>query len=167
MIQLRKIDGDNIEEVISLEVEENQKEFLETTNLRSFADAHAMNSDGTPANPLAIYVDDVLIGFVMYVYDTLDNETFENMYFYEKKSYFISHFMIGKNFQGKGYGKESFAETLRNIETMPYGEAEYIVLFYNVNNIKAKTLYSSFSFTETGVIMDNSMLAIKNLDLKI
>lgn len=47
MIELRKITGDNIEEVIALEVGENQKDFLETTNLKSFADAHMLNEDGT------------------------------------------------------------------------------------------------------------------------
>ena len=40
MIELRNITGDNIDEVVALDVEENQKEFiLETTNLRCFADA--------------------------------------------------------------------------------------------------------------------------------
>ena len=54
MIELRKIDGNNIDEVIALDVDENQKEFiLETTNLRCFADAHMLNTDGIPANPLA------------------------------------------------------------------------------------------------------------------
>ena len=57
MIELRKIDGDNIDEVVALEVGENQKDFIETTNLRSFADAHMLNADGIPASPLAIYAD--------------------------------------------------------------------------------------------------------------
>lgn len=164
MIELRKIDGDNIEEIIALEVEENQNKFLETTNLRSFADAHDMNSEEIPAIPLAIYVDEFLVGFIMYVYDTLDNEAFEDRDFYGKKSYFIWQFMIGKDYQGKGYGKEAFTEALKCIETMPCGEAEYIVLFYNIENVKAKTLYSSFDFIETGIIIDNSILAIKKID---
>ncbi|MFC5732546.1 hypothetical protein [Cytobacillus gottheilii] len=78
MIELRKINGDNIDEVIALEVEENQKEFiLETTNLRCFADAHMLNTDGTPASPLAIYANDTMVGFLMYIYDTLDHESFK------------------------------------------------------------------------------------------
>lgn len=167
MIELRKIDGDNIEEIIALEVEENQNRFLETTNLRAFADAHAMNSDGILATPLAIYIDEVLVGFIMYVYDTLDNEAFEDRDFYGKKSYFIWHFMIRKDYQGKGYGKESFAEALKSIETMPHGESEYIVLFYHIDNVKARKLYFSFDFIETGIVMDNSMFAIKKIHSKI
>ncbi|AMW98580.1 hypothetical protein [Rummeliibacillus stabekisii] len=51
MIELRKITGDNIEKVIgiALEVEVNQKDFIETANLRSFADAHMLNAEGIAA----------------------------------------------------------------------------------------------------------------------
>ncbi|MCH7321513.1 GNAT family N-acetyltransferase [Solibacillus sp. MA9] len=168
MIELRKIAGDNIDEVIALEVEENQKEFiLETTNLRCFADAHMLNADGIPATPLAIYADDTMVGFLMYIYDTMDHESFENEVFYGKKSYFIWHNMIDKSYQGKGYGKLAFEKMLMDIEFMPNGEAEYAALFYHTSNVIAKTLYASFGFVDTGIIQDNSMLMIKNLDGKI
>ena len=62
MVKLRGINGDNIEDVIAMEVKDNQKRFLETTNLRSFADAYAMNLEGIPATPLAIYIDELLVG---------------------------------------------------------------------------------------------------------
>ncbi|WP_040212900.1 GNAT family N-acetyltransferase [Clostridium polynesiense] len=163
MIELRKITGDNIDEVIALEVEETQEELIETTNLRSFADAHMFNSDGIPATPLVIYADEVVVGFLMYIYDTLDHKSFENEVFYGKKSYFIWHIMIGKSYQGKGYGKLAFKKMLTDIETMPDGEAEYVTLFYQTSNIIAKRLYGSFGFVDTGIIQDNSMLAIKNL----
>lgn len=81
MIELRKINGDNIDEVIALEVNENQKDYIETTNLRSFADAHMMNADGIPATPFAIYADEIVVGFLMYIYDTLDHESFETEVF--------------------------------------------------------------------------------------
>lgn len=161
MIELRKITGDNIDDVIALEVRENQKDFIEKTNLRSIADAHVLNADGIPAAPFAIYVDEVAVGFLMYIYDVLDHESFENEFFYGKKSYFIWHFMIGKSYQGKGYGKLAFEKMLRDLETMPYGEAEYVALFYHTSNVKAKTLYASCGFIETGITQDNSVLAIK------
>ncbi|WP_025025597.1 GNAT family N-acetyltransferase [Caldalkalibacillus mannanilyticus] len=167
MIELRKINGDNIDEVIALEVEANQKEFiLETTNLRCFANAHMLNTDGIPASPLAIYANDTMVGFLMYIYDTLDHESFENELFYGKKSYFIWHNMIDKSYQGKGYGKLAFEKMLTDIENMPYGEAEYAGLFYHTSNVIAKTLYTSFGFVDTGIIQDNSMLAIKKLDMR-
>ncbi|KMY32060.1 hypothetical protein ACZ11_07815 [Lysinibacillus xylanilyticus] len=167
MIELRKITGENIDEVIALEVGENQKDFIQTTNLRSFADAHMLNADGIPATPIAIYADGVAVGFLMYIYDTLDHESFENEVFYGKKSYFIWHIMIETCYQGKGYGKLAFEKMLKDIENMPNGEAEYVTLFYRTSNVIAKTLYASFGFVDTGIIQDNSMLAIKNLDGKI
>ncbi|MDZ5712593.1 GNAT family N-acetyltransferase [Jeotgalibacillus haloalkalitolerans] len=163
MIELKKINGDNIDEVIALEVGEEQKELIETNNLRSFADAHMFNTDGIPATPLAIYADEVIVGFLMYIFDTLDYESFEHEVFYGAKSYFIWHIMIDQSFQGKGYGKLSFEQLLRNIESMPDGKAEYVSLFYHTSNIKAKTLYASLGFKDTGIIQDNSMLAIKRL----
>ncbi|MGE7840190.1 GNAT family N-acetyltransferase [Lysinibacillus sp. NPDC093712] len=163
MIEFRKITGENIEEVIALEVAENQKDFLETTNLRSFADAHMLNADGIPANPIAIYADGIAVGFLMYIYDTLDHESFEKEVFYGKKSYFVWHIMIEKSYQGKGYGKLAFEKMLMEMEKMPDGEAEYVSLFYHIGNVAAKTLYASFGFIETGIMQDHSMLAVKNL----
>ena len=162
MLEFRKITGDNIEKVIALEVDEIQKDLIETTNLKSFADAHMLNSDGIPATPLAIYVEEEVIGFLMYIYDTLDHESFENEVFYREKSYFIWHFMIGKSYQGKGYGKLALEKMLMDIETMPQGEANYVTLFYHTSNVIAKNLYASFGFIDTGIIQDKSMLAVKN-----
>ncbi|MEC1177181.1 GNAT family N-acetyltransferase [Metasolibacillus meyeri] len=167
MIELRKITGDNVDAVMALAVEENQEDFIETTNLRSFADAHMLNTEGIPASPFAIYVDEVVVGFLMYIYDTTDHESFQNEVYYGKKTYFIWHFMIDRSYQGKGYGKLAFEKMLADIETMPYGEAEYVDLFYHKSNVKAKTLYATFGFVESGIIQDNSMHAIKKLDGKI
>ena len=167
MIELRRIDGDNIDEVIALDVDENQKEFiLETTNLRCFADAHMLNTDGISANPLAIYADDTMVGFLMYIYDTTDHESFQNEVYFGEKTYFIWHFMIDKNYQGKGYGKLAFEKMLADIETMPYGEAQNVDLFYHKNNVIAKELYASLGFVESGIMQDNSVHAIRNLGEK-
>ena len=164
MIELRNIAGDNIDEVAALEVGEKQKEFiLDTTNLRCFADAHMLNAEGIPATPLAIYDNDTMVGFLMYIYDTMDHESFENEAFYGKKAYFIWHNMIDKSQQGKGFGKLAFEKVMMDIETMPNGNAEFIALFYHKSNVRAKTLYASFGFVDTGIIQDNSMLAVKNL----
>ncbi|GAA0379519.1 GNAT family N-acetyltransferase [Bacillus horti] len=163
MIELRKITGDNIDDVIALDIGENQREFTELTNLRSIADAYVLNADGEPAIPLAIYADDVVVGFLMYTYDTMDHKSFKNEVFYRKMSYFIWYFMIDKSYQGKGYGKLAFEKMLMDIETMPHGEAEYVALFYHTRNVVAKTLYASLGFVDTGIIQDHSMLAIKNL----
>ena len=161
MIELRKITENNIDEVIALEVEESQKEFIATTNLRSIADAYVLNANEEPAIPYAIYADGVVVGFLMYTYDTLDHESFENEVFYRKTGYFIWHIMIDKHYQGKRYGKLAFEKMLMDIETLPFGKAEYVALFYHKSNLVAKTLYASFGFVDTGIVQDNSMLAVK------
>ncbi|MEG0384748.1 MAG: hypothetical protein RR642_08345, partial [Solibacillus sp.] len=66
-----------------------------------------------------------------------------------------------------GYGKLAFEKMLMDIETMPNGEAEYAALFYHKSNVIAKELYASFGFVETGIIQDNSVHAIRNLDGEI
>lgn len=167
MIELRKIDGNNIEEVIALDVDDKQKEFLETTNLKSFADAHMLNEDGIQANPLAIYADDTIIGFLMYIYDTTDHESFQNEAYYGEKTYFIWHFMIDKRYQGKGYGRLAFDKLLADIENRSYGDAQNTGLFYHKNNFTAKELYASFGFVEIGIIQENSVHAIKQLGSKV
>lgn len=164
MIELRKITGENIDEVIALEVGENQKDFILTTNLRCIADAYVLNENGEPTIPFAIYADGVVVGFLMYSYDILDHESFENENFYKNMGYFVNHIMIDKRYQGKRYGKLAFEKMLMDIETAPLGEAKYVALFYHTNNVKAKAIYASFGFVETGIIQGNSMLAIKNLD---
>ncbi|MEG0695496.1 MAG: GNAT family N-acetyltransferase [Erysipelotrichaceae bacterium] len=167
MIELRKITGDNIDEVIALDVEENQRDFILTNNLRCIADAYWLNENGEPTIPFAIYAEGVVVGFLMYSYDVLDHESFEKENFYRKMGYFVWHIMIDKRYQGKRYGKLAFEKMLMDIEAMPYGEAEYVALFYHTSNVKAKTLYASFGFVDTGIIQDHSMLAIKHLDGKI
>lgn len=166
MIELRKITEDNIDEVIALEVGENQKDFMQMTNLRCIADAYVLNAGGIPATPFGIYADGVAVGFLMYIYDTTDHESFQNEVFYGKKIYFIWNFMIGKSYQRKGYGKRAFEKMLADIETMPYGKSEYVDLFYHKGNAVAKTIYASFGFVDTGIIQDDSVHANKKLDGK-
>ena len=125
-----------------------------------------LNTDGISANPLAIYADDTMVGFLMYIYDTTDHESFQNEVYFGEKTYFIWHFMIDKNYQGKGYGKLAFEKMLADIETMPYGEAQNVDLFYHKNNVIAKELYASLGFVESGIMQDNSVHAIKTLGEK-
>ena len=56
---------------------------------------------------------------------------------------------------------------LAEIENKPFGESQYIDLFYHKSNVIAKELYASFGFVETGIIQDNSVHAIKSLNEKI
>ncbi|SEN61641.1 diamine N-acetyltransferase [Amphibacillus marinus] len=166
MIFLEKVTDDNIDELIALKVAENQIKFIATTNLRCLADAYVFNQDGIPTTTFAIYADKIVVGFVMYIYDTLDHESFRSEIFYGKKCYFIWHFMIDKRYQGLGYGNLSFKKILLNIENCSNREAEYVALFYAKNNSKAERLCTSFGFDTTTITQENSRFAIKKLDWK-
>jgi len=58
--------------------------------------------------------------------------------------------MIDKNYQGKGYGKQSVDKIISEIKTMPYGKADYLYLSYEPENIVCKKLFTSFGFEDTG-----------------
>ena len=60
----------------------------------------------------------------------------------------IWRFMIDKNHQKKGFGKEALRLVLEYISTFPCGKAKYCWLSYEPENKAAKALYSSFGFEE-------------------
>lgn len=61
---------------------------------------------------------------------------------------YIWRFMIDNKYQGQGFGRESFKQTLDFIKTFPCGEAEYILLSYEPSNELGRKLYGSFGFKE-------------------
>ncbi len=132
MVELREITKDSLDDVLALSVHENQKDFVSTT-AHSLAQAWAYRDT---AFPFAIYSDDVLIGFVMLGYYEIKNQ------------YTLWKFLIDKQYQNKGYGKQALQLAIR-----------YLIYTFDVNEIytgvafendTAKKLYHSFGFKETG-----------------
>ncbi|MDT2830600.1 GNAT family N-acetyltransferase [Vagococcus carniphilus] len=166
MISLQPVTEENLDDIISLDVSLDQKEFMQATNIRCIADVYVLNAEGMPAIPLGIYDDNQLVGFLMYTYDILDHESFEGKEIYQQKSYFIWHIMIDQQHQGKGLGKLAFHKIIEEIKTLPLGDSSYIALFYHQDNLTAKSLYTSFNFLETGIIQDESVMMIKSIGKK-
>lgn len=164
MVTLRSINRDNVDAILALDVTDAQKGFLQTTNVSSLAHAYALQTDGEVVVPLAIYADDVVIGFVMYTYDRLDHESFTDLPFYNRPCYFVWHFMIDAQYQRKHYGKRAFEQVLRHMHSRTLEEAEYVALFYATHNAAAQYVYRAAGFVETSIIQDQSVLAIKTLD---
>ena len=77
MISLQPVTDENLDDIISLDVSLDQKEFMQATNIRCIDDAYVLNAEGMPAIPLGIFDDNQLVGFLMYTYDILDHESFE------------------------------------------------------------------------------------------
>lgn len=87
-MEFRKIDKSNYWDCISLTVDDSQERFV-ADNKQSLVES--VYEDGLYT--LGIYHKETMVGFVLYDYD----DTFPG--------WSMSRFMIGKQFQGKGYGK--------------------------------------------------------------
>lgn len=129
-MEFRKIDKSNYQDCILLKVDESQEHFV-ADNARSLVEAAF--EDGL--YPLGIYHEDEMIGFVLYDYD----ETFPG--------WSMSRFMIGKQHQGKGYGKQAVIEFLDRFKAQH--DADKIYISVSLDNPVARKLYSNIGFKET------------------
>lgn len=153
-IRLVKIDPQNFDEMINLQVNEIQKEFV-APNIYSLAEAYANLSAGKYAQPFGIYDGEIPVGFLMIGYDCFENEDDLLKYPIIKDNYMIWRFMIDKNCQKKGYGTAAMKLALDFIRTWPCGKAEYCWLSYEPENVIARKLYQSFGFVEESKIPED------------
>ncbi len=97
-ISLREVTNKNFDKVVKLSntLDDSQKEAV-APNMVSLAQAY-VNQD--KAWPRAIYLDDEPIGFVMLA--LFDSDTPKE----DRPSHYLWRFMIAKEHQSKGYGKQ-------------------------------------------------------------
>ena len=159
MIQLRKVDIQNVWGILALTVSDNQKNFV-ATNTESIVEAYCAITNGGTALPFGIYEEDTLVGFTMISYGCDD---WEDAPAIAKDNYAIWRLMIDQRFQGKGYGRAAMAAVLDLICTFPCGKAEYCMLSYEPENTVAKALYHSFGFRENGEMDGDEIVAVLKL----
>ena len=134
MVVLKEITKENLEEVLTLSVDDDQKSFV-STNAESLAQAYVYSDT---AYPFAVYDDDTIVGFIM-------------MGYYEAKEYYtLWKFMIDKRYQNKGYGRRALELGIRYLRNR-FNVSEIYTGVIPGNTI-AKNLYKSVGFKETGVI---------------
>ena len=144
MIEFRKITDDNMDECIDLKVNKGQESFV-ASNILSLAEAYVYTSTyDCHVSPYAIYVDDIMVGFIKYAYWAKD----ERLPFGET-CYHIWRLMLDKNHQGKGYGKQAVEKVIDEIKTFPHGKANSIYMSYESENAASKKLFHSFGFVDT------------------
>ena len=138
MVSFKEIDRDNFFDVIKLDVAEDQKSFV-ATNLFSIAQAKAFPE----CIALAIYDDNVLVGFMMYCIDMEDHE------------YWIYRLMIDAKYQSKGYGKAAMEKLIDIIKE----DKEHHVLYlsFEPNNTLAKHLYETLGFKADGRVIEGEI----------
>lgn len=136
MIQLQEITKENLDEVLRLHVAEHQKSFVSTV-ADSLAQAYVYKET---AFPFAIYADDKPVGFIMLGY------------YESRKQYTLWKFLIDKEQQSKGYGKEALKQGIAYLKERL--DAKEIFTGVSLGNERAKHLYRSVGFVETGLIED-------------
>ena len=160
MLKLKKINRNNIGEILKLEVFDNQKSFVATNN-SSIIEAYIAITEDNDVFTFGIYKDETPIGFLMIGYDV--NSDDEGAPKIAKGNYNICRLMIDKKFQGKGFGKKAMNLALGFINTFPCGTAEYCWLSYESDNDVARQLYKSAGFVETGEKDGDEIVAIMKL----
>ena len=157
MLKLKKINRNNVGEILNLEVCDNQKSFVATNNI-SIIEAYIAITENNHVFTFGIYKDYTPIGFLMIGYDV--NSDDEGAPKIAKGNYNIWRLMIDKKFQGKGFGKKAMELALEFVNTFPCGIAKYCWLSYESDNDVARELYKSVCFVETDEKDGDEIVAI-------
>lgn len=156
-ITLQPITADNWIDCINLKpTEEQQRIGFVSPNQFSLAQAYVERW----WQPYAIYVDDAMVGFVLYgcwpergvsVYHTAA----------EAGAHFILRFMIDARYQGRGYGHAGMAAVIAQIKREP--GAHKIAISYDASNPVMARLCGSVGFQPTGRVIDDEIEACMTL----
>ena len=160
MLKLKKINRNNIVEILKLEVFDNQKSFVATNN-SSIIESYIALTENNHVFTFGIYKDDTPIGFLMIGFDVDSDD--EGAPRIAKGNYNIWRLMIDKKFQGQGFGKEAMDLALEFVNTFPCGTAKYCWLSYESDNDVARQLYKSVGFVETNEKDGEEIVAILKL----
>lgn len=128
-MEFREIDKSNYWDCIALTVDDSQVDFV-ADNKQSLVEA--VYEDGLYV--LGIYHQETMVGFVLYDYD----DTFPG--------WSMSRFMIGKQFQGRGYGKRAVAAFLEYFKAKH--NADKLFISVSLDNAVARKMYSDIGFRE-------------------
>ena len=134
MVELREITQANFDDVIALAVDRTQSAFVSTV-AHSLAQAWLHREC---AFPFAIYADGTPVGFVMLGY-------------YESRGqYTLWKFLIDKNYQGRGYGRQALQLAIKWLTD--HFAVDEVYTGVSLGNECAKHLYLSVGFQATGQI---------------
>lgn len=132
-MEFRKIDKSNYWDCILLTIDECQKGFV-ADNKQSLVEA--AYEDGLYT--LGIYYEETMVGFILYDYD----DTIPG--------WSMSRFMIGKQFQKKGYGKQAVLAFLDYFKKKHGADKLYISV--SLENTAARKMYTGIGFEELNEI---------------
>lgn len=138
-LSLREITKDNYRTICRLRVSLDQQAFVATS---TFSLAQAKYEP--EKTPLAIYVDEISIGLMMYGF----NE--------EDQKYWIYRFIIDLDFQNQGWGRLAMEQMIAIIKEDKTHHC--IRLSLNPNNRVAERLYASLGFKTTHQFLGDEII---------
>lgn len=130
-IKIKEIDEYNIDEVREVSVKDNQHLFIETVD--ECLEEATMYKQWCP---VAIYHDDIVVGFAMYGAFGKNPDTW------------IDRIIIDGKYQGKGFGKLVMKKLIK-IVAKKYN-VKTVYLSFVENNDTARNMYENLGFKFTG-----------------
>lgn len=143
-ISLREVTPQNYETIITMQVREDQKNFV-APNVHSLAEARVFPN----RYPLAIYANETPVGFLMYAY------------WEERQQHWIFRLIIAAEHQGQGYGRAAMRLLVERMRAIP--GCQQIYISYEPENEAAKGLYASLGFCVTGEFVSGEEVACLEL----
>ncbi|SFP97742.1 diamine N-acetyltransferase [Psychrobacillus psychrotolerans] len=144
-VKIVELNAENWYECCELEVSTEQKEYMEPNAI-----SIAQSKFEPTLKPYAIYVEDKIVGFLMY------NSVQE-----ELGGYWVYRIMVDEEYQGKGIGKAATKLMISEMAKLP--NPQKIVVGYHPENLGAHNLYSSLGFIDNGDRFGKEMAVIKNV----
>ena len=138
MVQIKPVTKDNLDEVLSLRIRDDQTGYVSTT-AESLAQAYVYQDT---AFPFVVYSDQEIVGFIMMGY------------YGEKQYYTLWKLLIDKRFQHQGYGRQALEQGIAFLKERFRVNEIYTGVI--PENRTAKKLYLSAGFEETG-LLENGM----------
>ena len=157
MLKLTPVTRSNVWQLLKLRVHDEQRDYV-ASNTESLVEAYLALSSGGHAWPFGIYDDDTPVGFLMIGYGA--DEEWENPPAYAREGYTLWRLMIDRQYQGHGYGRAAIGLALDFIRTFPCGPSETCYLSYEPDNVRARVLYLSMGFAETGDMDGDEAVAV-------
>ncbi len=131
-VVLRSITKRNWEEVARLSVREDQADFV-APNAWSIAESKFYDA----LQPMGIYDDETMVGFLMYGRDPQDGQ------------YWLYRLMIDQRYQSRGLGRAALTRLIDLLRRTP--GCRGVNVGYDPGNTAAERLYLSVGFEKTGL----------------
>jgi diamine N-acetyltransferase len=129
-VTLRPVDRDNWRDIANLKVFETQRQFVAEPCCYL-----ALCCYGDDWQPLAICLDEQVIGFMMWTTDPADG------------SCWLGGILVDQGMQRRGYGRQAVLAAIAMLKGQ-YGYRDF-ALSYQPANLAARSLYQGLGFVET------------------